>query len=72
MKTTTNNHFTARDFSRKTVNALSRAGIQIIGTCVIPGEGELAYAKGSRGYQLNDNGCMRIRSYLEVKAIAGV
>ena len=55
-----------RDFSAKTIAALARKGIRIVGTCVIPAKGDLPFASGERGYRLDDNGCGRIRSFAEV------
>jgi hypothetical protein len=57
------------DFSRKTVSALARKGITIIGTCAIPAikaDGSPDWCNADRGYKLNDNGCQRIRSFSEV------
>lgn len=58
------------DFSKKTVAALARKGIFLIGLTVIPGTGDMPFATGERGYCLNDNGCHRIRSFAEVLAAA--
>jgi len=57
------------DFSRKTIAALARKGIRIVGLCVIPGTGDLPFATGERGYRLDDNDCGRIRSFAEVLAL---
>lgn len=62
-------HFSARDFSVKTRNGLSRKGIEIIGIRYLPGEGG-DYLNGFRGYELSHNGTYMIRTYLEVKAMA--
>lgn len=58
------------DFSKKTLAALARKGIFLIGLTVIPGNGDLPFASGDRGYCLNDNGCHRVRSFSEVLEIA--
>lgn len=59
------------DFSKKTIAALARKGIRLIGLTVIPNmASDMPYASGSRGYCLNDNGCHRIRTYTEVIALA--
>jgi hypothetical protein len=63
-------HFIARDFSVKTRRALSKRGIAIIGSTVIPGTGPLPFANGTRGYCLNNNGEHQIRTYAEVEAMA--
>lgn len=59
-----------QDFSRSTLRALARKGITLVGLTVIPGSGDLPFATGERGYKLNDNGCLRIRSFREVLALA--
>ncbi len=59
------------DFSLNTRNSLARKGIFIIGTCIIPNvSSDMPFANGDRGYKLNDNGCHRIKTYLEVKELA--
>ncbi len=55
-----------RDFSRQTLNLLAANGIAILGTTVIPGEGDMPFATGSRGYRVNDNGCGRIWTFAQV------
>jgi len=72
-KTANANVVGVRDFSAKTIRALAKAGIQIIGICAIPDMSHpMPYANASRGYQLADNGTMRIRTHAEVRALAGV
>lgn len=63
--------FVARDFSRKTLSALRKQGITIVGATFVPGT-DGSYANGERAYQLDDNGTSRLRTFLEVLAIAGV
>ena len=59
------------DFSKKTLAALARKGISLVGLTVIPDmSSDMPFANGSRGYQLNDNGCHRIRSFSEVLELA--
>ena len=61
-----NSHFNA-----KVVKALARKGIRIVGLTYLPAaSGELRYANGETGYCLDDNGCHRIRTYMEVLALA--
>lgn len=56
-----------RDFSRKTLNALTRKGIAVIGTTVIPNPAsDLPFASGERGYKIDDNGCHRIWTFSQV------
>lgn len=55
------------DFSKKTLCALSRKGIAIIGLTLIPDmSSSLPFANGDRGYQINDNGCGRIWTFSQV------
>ena len=59
------------DFSKKTLSALARKGIALVGLTVIPDmSSDMPFANGSRGYQLNDNGCHRIRTFTEVLELA--
>lgn len=59
------------DFSKKTINALARKGIRLIGLTVIPDSAsDMPFASGERGYCLDDNGCHRIRSFREVLGLA--
>lgn len=59
------------DFSKKTLAALARKGISLIGLTVIPDmSSDMPFANGERGYCLNDNGCHRIRSFREVLEMA--
>jgi hypothetical protein len=61
----------SKDFPKPVIAALARQGIRIIGACAIPdSKAEMPWANASRGYQLDDNGTHRIRSYAEVKALA--
>lgn len=80
MKTTTKQGTTAarkhsdfaRDFSATTRRALAKRGIFVIGIVNVPGRnaaGAVDYTQGSRGYELDDNGTLRIRSFLEVMAL---
>lgn len=57
------------DFSRKTLNALARKGIRLVGLQAIPDE-KGSFLNSSTGYCLDDNGTHRIRSFREVLALA--
>lgn len=59
----------AKDFSKTTRNALRLKGIAFAGTTWLPGS-DGSFANGERGYVLVDNGTQRIRTYLEVAALA--
>lgn len=54
------------DFSKKTLSALARKGIRLLGLTVIPGKGDLPFATGERGYRVDDNGCGRILTFTQV------
>jgi hypothetical protein len=56
-------------FSAKTIKALARKGIAIIGIQALPGA-DGSFANCETGYVLDDNGTCRIRLFLEVLAIA--
>jgi hypothetical protein len=58
------------DFSKKTIAALARKGISLIGLTVIPGAGDMPFANGERGYCVNDNGCHKIKTFAQMLALA--
>lgn len=59
------------DFSKKTIAALARKGVTLIGLTVIPNaNSDMPFATGSRGYRVNDNGCGRIWTFGEMLAKA--
>jgi hypothetical protein len=55
-----------RDFSRKTLNALTAKGIRVVGATVIPSASDLPFATGERGYKVDDNGCGRVWTFAQV------
>lgn len=60
----------AKDFSLGDRKALSSQGIAIVGSTWLPGPGG-DFANGERGYMLDDNGTSRIRTYSQVRTLAG-
>lgn len=59
----------ARDFSKKTLSALSKKGIAVVGAQAIPAfEGD-QYFTGT-GYKLVRDGCLYVRTFQQVLAIA--
>lgn len=60
-----------KDFSHKTLSSLRKQGITLIGLTVIPGEGDLPFANGERGYCVNDNGTHRVWTFAQVLKAAG-
>ncbi len=57
-----------RNFSRKTVNALTKKGARIYSKTRLPkaNGGEFACANGETGYKIDDNGTSRIMSFMDV------
>jgi hypothetical protein len=70
MNNTVVSQIVSRDFSKSTLRALAKKGVEIIDVTVIPGEGSMPYANGSRGYSVNDNGTGRVWSFSQVLAAA--
>ena len=56
-------------FNRSTVKALNARGIRVLGATWVPGA-DGTYANGETAYNLDDNGTGRVRSFLEVLALA--
>ena len=54
------------DFSARTINALSRKGITVMSAVALPGSGGVAFADGSIGYNVNDNGTGRVWTWQQV------
>jgi len=61
---------TMRDFSKATLAKLNFRFIQIVGTTVIPGDGDLPMASGTRGYKVVDDGTSRIWTHAQVMEAA--
>jgi hypothetical protein len=55
-----------RDFSAKTLRALAKRGIEVIGVQALPGAGEMPWANADRGYVVNDNDCGRVLTFKQV------
>ncbi len=61
----------ARDFSAVTRRALLKRGVIILGITNVPAAGgEMPFANGTRGYELDLRGTFCIRSHAEVLALA--
>jgi hypothetical protein len=59
------------DFSRKTLSALTRKGIAIVGLQAIPNMASaMPFANADRGYVVNDNGCGRVWTFTQVMEAA--
>lgn len=60
-----------RDFSKKTLKAVARKGVSLIGLQAIPDMASaMPYANAQRGYVVNDNGTCRVLTHGEVLGLA--
>ena len=60
-----------RDFSKRTVRALARRGISVIGVQGLPDMSSvMPYANLERGYLLDDNGTARVLRFRDVITLA--
>lgn len=56
-----------RDFTAATRRSLAKRGIALLKPTVIPAaSGEMPFANGDRGYEVDDNGCHRILTFAQV------
>lgn len=59
------------DFSKKTLRALARKGIRLIGLQALPDmSSPMPYANATRGYLVDDNGTGRCWTHAQVIAAA--
>lgn len=59
------------DFSKKTLAALARKGIFLIGLQALPNMASaMPYANADRGYVVNDNGCGRVWTFSQMMEAA--
>jgi len=59
-----------RDFSAKTLRALCAKGIELVGTQMLPGAGDMPWANAERGFVVNDNGCGKVWTFAQVLGAA--
>lgn len=59
----------SKDFNKQIVSSLQTKGIKIVGASMLP-DSNGSFLNSELGYQLNDNGCSKIRTYLQVKQLA--
>jgi hypothetical protein len=59
-----------RDFSAKTLRALSAKGIELVGVQALPGSGDMPWANAERGFVVSDNGCGKVWTFAQVLAAA--
>lgn len=65
-----NMHPVAKDFSKEVRKSLKTKGIKIYGSTFVPDlNGD--FCNGERAYLLDYNGTSRVRSYLQVRELAG-
>lgn len=55
-----------RDFSAKTLAALTARGVRVIGLQAIPGDGPMGLANATRGYRVDDQGTGRVWTHAQV------
>lgn len=58
-----------RHFRKTTIRRLADRGITVLGSVCVPGN-DGSFANGETAYRLDDNGTHRIRTFLQVLAIA--
>jgi hypothetical protein len=59
------------DFSKKTIAALARKGIRLVGLQAIPDmSSSMPFANATRGYIVDDNGTSRVLTFNEVLELA--
>ena len=60
-----------RDFSAKTIRALSKRGIELVSVQSVPGSGPMPWATAERCYVVSDNGCGKVWTHAQVLEAAG-
>ena len=68
--TTSHHHISSKDFSKVTLRKLAKLNIYVIGSTWLPGN-DGSYANGMTGYELDDNGCGKVRTFMGVLAMSG-
>jgi hypothetical protein len=60
-----------RDFSAKTLRALGKRGVELVGVQALPDlASELPWANPDRGFVVSDNGCSKVWTFQQVLAAA--
>lgn len=59
-----------RDFSAATLRALCAKGVELVGTHMLPGAGDMPWANAKRGFVVNDNGCGKVWTFAQVLGAA--
>lgn len=61
--TSSAHHSVAKDFSAKTRRALASKGVTVIGSQLLPGDGDMPWANAIQGYLVDDNGEGRVLTF---------
>ena len=56
----------SRDFSYKTIRALARRGVDVVGVQDLPGEGAMPWANPVRGYVVSDRGTAKVWTFRQI------
>ena len=59
-----------RDFSAKTLRALTKRGVELVSVQMLPGDGPMPWANAERGYLVDDHGTGRVWTFQMVLAAA--
>ena len=59
-----------RDFSAKTLRALSQRGVELVSVQMLPGAGDMPWANAERGYVVSHNGCGKVWTFAQVLGAA--
>jgi hypothetical protein len=59
-----------RDFSAKTLRALTQRGLEVVDVQMLPDTGDLPWANAERGYLVNDHGTGRVWTFQRVLSAA--
>ena len=55
-----------RDFSAKTLRALTKRGIEIVSVQMLPSAGNMPWANAERGYLVSQDGCGKVWTFAQV------
>ena len=59
-----------REFSAKTLRALTKRGLELVDVQMLPGTGDMPWANAERGYLVSDHGTGRVWTFQMVLAAA--
>ena len=55
-----------RDFTAKTLRALTKRGIEVVSVQMLPGAGAMPWANAERGYLVSQDGCGKVWTFAQV------